>query len=97
MRGAESPGARADDDLCLQTAELLYGRGHGVRTEQAPPRRRAALMGIEGGADPAIQWIRRGELHATDHGQRQQRGAPCAGTDADQPGQLILGEHVQQR
>ena len=58
----------------------------GVRPEQAAPRGDAALMGIECCGHALVQWIHRGQLHAADHRQGQQRRTPCAGADADQPG-----------
>ena len=96
LRGSESPGAGPDQDLGSQSAKLLDGDRDGVRTEQAPPLRRAALVGIEPGGHATIQWVRRCQLDATDDGQRQQHRTLGAGTDGDQAGQLVLGQHVKQ-
>ena len=97
LRGAESPRAGPDEDLGAEPAELLDGERDGVRAEQAAALGRAALVGIERGGHAAVQRVRRGQLDATDDGQGQQHRASRAGTDGDQPGQLVLGQHVQQR
>ena len=95
--GAEPPGAGPDEDIGPQSAEPLDGDRDGVRAEQAAPLRRAALVGVECGGHAGVQWIRRAQVDATDDGQGQQHGAPGAGTDGDQPGQLLAGQQVQQR
>jgi hypothetical protein len=97
LSGTQSPGARPDQDLSPQAVELLDGKRHSVRAEQAAPGRRAALVGVERGGHAAVQRIRRGQAHATDDRQSQQRRTRCAGTDGDQRGQLFLGQDVQER
>jgi hypothetical protein len=95
VQGAQSPGAGPDEDLGPQPAELLDSERCGVRSEQAPPLGRAALMGIKRGRHAAVQWIRRDQADATDDGQGQQHRTPGAGADRDQPGQLLLGQEIQ--
>ena len=69
--GAESPGAGPDEDLRPQPAEFLAGHRNGVRAEQTASRRRATLVGIKCRGHAAVQWIRRGQVDATDDGQGQ--------------------------
>ena len=97
VRGAEPPRARPNEDLGRVAGECLGGERDGVRAEQAALLRRAALMGVEGRGDAAVQWLRRGQLDAADDGQRHQYRTPRPGTDAHEPGQVLLGQHVQQR
>ena len=52
---------------------------------------------LKAAATRGVERIRRGQLDATDDGQRQQHGASGAGADVDQPGQLVAGHQVEQR
>ena len=70
-------------------AEPLDGGRDGIRAEQAAAYRHAALVGVECGRHAGVERIRRGQVDATDDGQRQQRRASGCRADVDQPGQLV--------
>ena len=89
LDGAEPPGAGPDEDLGPEPAERLDGGRDGVRAEQAAAAGRAALVGVERGGHAGVQRIRRGQLDAADDREGQQDGTARAGTDGDQPGQLV--------
>jgi hypothetical protein len=95
--GAEAPGTGPHEDLGPRSPEPLNGDCYGIRAEQSSALGHAALVGIERGGHPAVQWTRRGQVDATNDGQREQHGTPRAGADRDQPGQLVPGQQVQQR
>ena len=97
LRGAEPPGAGPDDYLGPPSAELLAGPRDSVRAEQMAPLGHAALVGVKGGSDAAVQRIRRGQLDATDHRKSQQQRISRVHAHADQSSQLVLGQDVQQR
>ena len=97
MPGTEPPRARSLDHLEPLSLERDGGSLRSLRAEQVPARGTPPLVRVERIQHALVERVGRGQLDLAHDTECDQNGTARAGTAGDEPFELLLGEHVEQR